>query len=166
MDPNQERPGYRFNPFTKAWEPDPAQSSSPVPAEPPAAASRGAGRPALGADKRTRRIGLSVSQTEHDVLAELARRDGAGSLAKWVRDRLISALTLQSMGHATDLREVARLRADLAKVGSNLNQIARAVNVAERSGSEGPSSGELLAAIDATRRELEAVRAWTREVSS
>src|SRR5699024_6721459 len=111
-------------------------------------------------------LGLSVSQTEHDVLAELARRDGAGSLAKWVRDRLISALTLQSMGHATDLREVARLRADLAKVGSNLNQIARAVNVAERSGSEGPRSGELLAAIDATRRELEAVRAWTREVSS
>nr|WP_255256094.1 plasmid mobilization relaxosome protein MobC [Arthrobacter sp.] len=49
--------------------------------------------------------------------------------------------------------EVARLRADLGRVGSNLNQLVRAVN----SGQTVPST-ELLAAVQATREELARVR--------
>lgn len=57
---------------------------------------------------------------------------------------------------------MSALRADLARVGNNLNQIARALNVAERGGPEGPATADVLAAVDATRAELAAIRAWTR----
>ena len=49
--------------------------------------------------------------------------------------------------------EVAKLRADLGRVGSNLNQLVRAVN-----SGHAPSSAELLEAVQATREELARVR--------
>ena len=49
--------------------------------------------------------------------------------------------------------EVAKLRADLGRVGSNLNQLVRAVNSGQT-----PASAELLEAVQATREELARVR--------
>lgn len=121
---------------------------------------RRAGRPARGAAKRTRRVGLSLSADELEQWEQAAAEDGTGSVARWARDRVAS--TLGRPGSSATGAEVAALRADLARVGNNLNQIARALNVAERGGPEGPATAEVLAAVDATRAELAAVRAWTR----
>lgn len=163
MDSTQGRPGERFNPFTGAWEPAPAQA---MPAADPASVAsasappaRRAGRPARGAAKRTRRVGLSLSVDELEQWEQAAAEDGSGSVARWARDRVASTL---GQGFSATGGEVAALRADLARVGNNLNQIARALNVAERGGPEGPATAEVLAAVDATRAELAAIRAWTR----
>lgn len=126
---------------------------------------RGPGRPARGDAKRTHRVGLSLSADEFEGWSAFAQLDGYSSLARWARDRVNGTLNqalLHRLGATKGMSDAARLRGDLAKVGSNLNQVARALNVAERGGPGGPSVSEVLAAVDATRRELAAVRAWTR----
>lgn len=134
--------------------------------EQPASATRkGAGRPAMGDAKRTHRVGISLSADELEAWRHLAEADGRGSVARWARERVMSSLALRELGHSELGGEVAGLRADLGRVGNNLNQIARALNVAERGGPEGPSSAELLSAIEATRAELAEIRAWTRRAS-
>ncbi|MGP5099535.1 plasmid mobilization relaxosome protein MobC [Brachybacterium alimentarium] len=126
---------------------------------------KGVGRPAMGDAKRTYRVGISLSADEMEAWRYLAEVDGIGSVARWARERVMSSLALRELGHSELGGEVAGLRADLGRVGNNLNQIARAVNVAERGGPEGPSTAELLSAIDATRAELAEIRAWTRRAS-
>lgn len=121
---------------------------------------RRAGRPARGDAKRTRRVGLSLSADELEQWEQAAAEDGTGSVARWARERVAS--TLGRPGASVTGGEVSALRADLARVGNNLNQIARALNVAERGGPEGPATADVLAAVDATRAELAAIRAWTR----
>ena len=89
---------------------------------------------------------------EHAAWSAAAKDAGVGSLARWARERVTSSLTLAHLGHS-----------DLGRVGSNLNQIARALNVAERGGPDGPTPGEALDAIGAVRAQLAEIRAWTRE---
>ncbi|MGP5652977.1 plasmid mobilization protein [Glutamicibacter sp. 287] len=108
---------------------------------------RKGGRPTVE-HPRTKRVSLSLSDQENETLAAAA---GGRRVSVWARERLLESL-------ATDLTpgagvEVARLRADLGRVGSNLNQLVRAVN----SGQTVPSA-ELLAAVQATREELVRVR--------
>jgi len=105
-------------------------------------------------------VGLSLSVDELEQWERAAAEDGSGSVARWARERVAS--TLGRPGASVTGGEVAALRADLARVGNNLNQIARALNVAERGGPEGPATAEVLAVVEATRAELAAVRAWTR----
>lgn len=123
---------------------------------------RGAGRPAMGEAKRTHRVGISLSDDEHAAWSAAAEAEGAGSLARWARERVTSALALAQLGHSDLGGEVAALRADLGRVGNNLNQVARALNLAECGGSEGPAPGEVLAVVDAARAQLAEIRAWTR----
>lgn len=133
--------------------------------QPDSAPRTTAGRPAMGDAKRTHRVGISLSADELDAWRHLAEADGRGSVARWARERVMSSLALRELGHSELGGEVAGLRADLGRVGNNLNQIARALNVAERGGPEGPSSAELLSAIEATRAELAEIRAWTRRAA-
>ncbi|MGP9033375.1 plasmid mobilization relaxosome protein MobC [Glutamicibacter mysorens] len=72
-------------------------------------------------------------------------------MSVWARERLLESLDTDPTPGAG--AEVARLRADLGRVGSNLNQLVRAVN----SGQTVPSA-ELLDAVQATREELARVR--------
>lgn len=97
---------------------------------------------------RTKRVSLSLSDQEHETLVAAA---GGRQVSVWARERLLESLD-------TDLTpgtgaEVARLRADLGRVGSNLNQLVRAVNSGQT-----VSSAELLDAVEATREELARVR--------
>ena len=170
VDSTDGAPGYRFNPYAGAWErdpyqvmpaPDPAPAlSAPAPA--PAPPKRRAGRPARGDAKRTHRVGLSLSADEHAQWAACAAEDGSSSVARWARDRVASTLG-QGAFATPGSGEVAALRADLNRAGNNLNQIARALNVAERGGPEGPSLAEVADTLEQMRRELATIRAWTRE---
>lgn len=108
---------------------------------------RKGGRPTVE-HPRTKRVSLSLSDQEHEILTAAA---GDERVSAWARERLLESLDTDPTPRTG--AEVARLRADLGRVGSNLNQLMRAVN----SGQTVPSA-ELLEAVQATREELARVR--------
>lgn len=124
-----------------------------------------AGRPAMGENKRTHRVGISVNSKELELLKLCAAQDGNKSVARWVRDRILNSLAIEALSYRGYGSELPQLRGALNKVGNNLNQIARALNVAERGGPDAPSTDEVLAAVDAVRAEIGEIRAWTRRQS-
>lgn len=132
----------------------PARPAKPVPA----------GRPALGEDKRTRRVNLSVNVRELEALRALAEREGATSLSRWVRDRVLASLDERARTGDVE-REIARLRADLNRVGNNVNQVARVLNAANRWRAAPPEDLRVLESIEEVRRVLGEIRAWTSEHS-
>lgn len=109
--------------------------------------SRKGGRPTV-ANPRTRRVSMSLTEEEHAVWTAAA--DGRG-LSAWAREQV--AAQLEAEHPRGNGAEVAKLRADLGRVGSNLNQLVRAVN-----SGHAPFSAELLEAVQATREELARVR--------
>jgi hypothetical protein len=108
---------------------------------------RKGGRPTVE-NPRTKRVSLSLSDEEHETLVAAAE---GRRVSVWARERLLESLAKDPTSGSG--AEVARLRADLGRVGSNLNQLVRAVN----SGQTVPSA-ELLDAVQATREELARVR--------
>ena len=91
-----------------------------------------------------------MSLTEEEHAAWTAAAAGRG-LSAWAREQVAAQLEQeQPQGNGA---EVAKLRADLGRVGSNLNQLVRAVN-----SGHAPTSTELLEAVQATREELARVR--------
>lgn len=113
---------------------------------------RKGGRP-TAVNPRTRRVSMSLTEEEHAAWTAAA---GERGLSVWAREQVTAQLESgepqagQSQGSGG---EVAKLRADLGRVGSNLNQLVRAVNSGHT-----PSSPELLEAVQATRAELARVR--------
>lgn len=112
-----------------------------------------------GPVKRTRVVAVRLTDEEYAAWAAAAAESGSGRMGTWVRTTMAGLLT----GHrATPTRpgppsEVAALRAELARVGNNLNQAVRAANV---SGLDRSSAAELVARVDAA----EAVMGQIREV--
>jgi len=109
--------------------------------------SRKGGRPTVE-NPRTKRVSLSLSDQEHEALVAAAE---GRRVSVWARERLLESLESELVVGAGI--EVAKLRADLGRVGSNLNQLVRAVNSGHT-----PGSDELLEAVQATREELARVR--------
>lgn len=109
---------------------------------------RKGGRPTVE-NPRTRRVSMSLTEEEHAAWSASA---GGRGLSVWAREQVAAQLE-QGQPAQGNGAEVARLRADLGRVGSNLNQLVRAVN-----SGHAPSSAELLEAVQATREELARVR--------
>ena len=108
---------------------------------------RKGGRP-TAQNPRTRRVSMSLTEEEHAAWTAAAAGRG---LSAWAREQVAAQLEQeQPQGNGA---EVAKLRADLGRVGSNLNQLVRAVN-----SGHAPTSTELLEAVQATREELARVR--------
>lgn len=108
---------------------------------------RKGGRPTVE-NPRTRRVSMSLTEDEHTAWTTAAQGRG---LSAWAREQVTAQLDQeQPRGNGA---EVAKLRADLGRVGSNLNQLVRAVN-----SGQAPASSELLEAVRATREELARVR--------
>lgn len=130
----------------QAPEPEAPQTEPVAPVYPP----RPVGRP--GKEAPRRRVSISVDPEVHARWAEAA--DGA-PVARWARRVLDEHLEDQDADSSTAASggEVRRLRADLGRVGSNLNQLMRAVNQGQV-----VASDELLEAVEATRVELGRVR--------
>lgn len=120
---------------------------APAPEQRPAYPARKGGRPTVQ-NPRTRRVSMSLTDEEHAAWTAAA---GGGGLSAWAREQVTAQLEQgQPQVHSA---EVAKLRADLGRVGSNLNQLMRAVN-----SGQAPGSQELLQAVQATREELARVR--------
>ncbi len=113
---------------------------------------RKGGRPTVE-HPRTKRVSLSLSEQEHETLLAAA---GGRRVSVWARERLLESLDTDHPTPGAGV-EVARLRADLGRVGSNLNQLVRAVN-----SGQAVSSADLLDAVQATREELARVRGELR----
>lgn len=138
------------NPWVVAGEDGETQSgvetSEVVPAR-DSVSSRKGGRP-TAAHPRTRRVSMSLTEEEHATWTAAA---GERGLSAWAREQVTTQLMEeQPRGNGA---EVGKLRADLGRVGSNLNQLVRAVN-----SGLAPSSSELLEAVQATREEMARVR--------
>lgn len=127
--------------------------TSPPDPEPTAAESaprtQGAGGRPVAVEPRTRRVSMSLTEAEHRAWTEAA---GGQRLSVWARERVQEQLEASTPG-VGEVQELARIRADLARVGSNLNQLMRAVN----QGQVVPTP-QLHEAVDALASQLGAVR--------
>jgi len=131
------------------------------------------------AGERTRTVSVRLSPAEHAAWVAAARGAGRGRLGSWVRDRVAATLTTGSAAAAdgptvtgygpaigselgVSAAGWAGLRAELGRVGNNLNQ---AVRVANSSGVNPARVAEMADAAAGTRFAvaglLAAVRAAT-----
>ncbi|WP_197408519.1 plasmid mobilization relaxosome protein MobC [Kocuria rhizophila] len=92
---------------------------------------------------------MSLTEAEHRAWTEAA---GGQRVSVWARDRVQEQLDADSP-RTGEVQELARIRADLARVGSNLNQLMRAVN----QGQVVPTP-QLQEAVQALAQELGALR--------
>lgn len=138
------------NRWEELLEEQPLVSPDPEPADTaPAPRMRGAGGRPVAVEPRTRRVSMSLTEAEHRAWTEAA---GGQRLSVWARERVQEQLEA-STPRVGEVQELARIRADLARVGSNLNQLMRAVN----QGQVVPTP-QLQEAVQALAQELGAVR--------
>lgn len=138
------------NRWEELLEEQPPASPAPEPtdAEPAPRTQSAGGRP-VAVEPRTRRVSMSLTEAEHRAWTEAA---GGQRLSVWARERVQEQLDADTPG-VGEVQELARIRADLARVGSNLNQLMRAVN----QGQVVPTP-QLHEAVDALASQLGAVR--------
>lgn len=96
------------------------------------------GRPVAGADKRMRRVNLSLSMEEHMRWSAYAHVKGI-PLSRWVREQ-VNGLLNRGVEEESDqgelAAELAGVRTELRRIGSNLNQVARGFNAEAKDGPE------------------------------
>lgn len=143
-------PSGSGNRWEELLEEQPLASPDPEPTDAELAPRmRGAGGRPVAVEPRTRRVSLSLTEAEHRAWTEAA---GGQRLSVWARERVQEQLDADTPG-AGEVQELARIRADLARVASNLNQLMRAVN----QGQVVPTP-QLYEAVDALASQLGAVR--------
>lgn len=140
--------GNRWEELLEEQPPTSPPDPEPTAAE-PAPRMRGAGGRPVAVEPRTRRVSMSLTEAEHRAWTEAA---GGQRVSVWARERLQEQLEASTPG-VGEVQELARIRADLARVGSNLNQLMRAVN----QGQVVPTP-QLHEAVQALARELGALR--------
>jgi hypothetical protein len=122
-----------------------------------------AGRLSSPRGERTKTIAVRLTPEEHAAWQAAATADGRSQMGRWVRETITDRLAgRQGPKQIEGLKE---LRSDLSHAGSNLNQIARALNVAQRGGGDPPELRVVAEVIDATRAELARVRNSLQERS-
>lgn len=120
------------------------------------------------AEHRSHTALVRLSEDEWAAWNEAARAAGYGRTATWVRETIAAHLQKPAeapqrgdgrwtSAHGEDGGARA-LAGQVARIGSNLNQLTRALHAAERGGLEGPSNTEVLTMLEATRSELRALR--------
>jgi len=127
------------------------------------------------AGERTHTVSVRLSPAEHTAWVTVARGAGRGRLGSWVRDRIAATLTSEApaavdgpavagdVGHAgVSAGEWAGLRAELGRVGNNLNQ---AVRVANSSGVNPARVAEMADAAAGTRFAVAGLLAAVRAVT-
>lgn len=123
----------------------PADEPPPTPAPP--AGPRG---------ERTKTVAMRLTPEEYEAWAAAAAADGRGQMGRWVRETVTDHLAGRT--GPKQIEGLRELRSDLSHAGSNLNQIARSLNVAKRLGVPAPEVKVVTATINAMRVELAAVR--------
>ena len=126
-------------------------------------------RPAGPRGERTVTVAVRLTPAEHARWVAAATAGGRGQMGRWVRETVTARLDGGAAATPTSAEasaQVAALRGELSKVGSNLNQVARALNTANRGGEAAPATEAVLQVVEATRAELGRVRDHLNERGS
>ncbi|KJR05918.1 plasmid mobilization relaxosome protein MobC [Gordonia sihwensis] len=117
--------------------------------------------------KRERVVAVRFTDDELDAVDRAAREDGYRQLGAWIRDwpvRLLIDVRRKELGAAADeasaagtdsaaveqWQSVHELRIELSRIGSNLNQLTRAVHSPEQP----VPAAELAAVLERTRAQV------------
>jgi hypothetical protein len=106
---------------------------------------------------RGQQIGIRLKKAERRALDEAAEAHGT-TPANWVRSLAIVHLAGKPQWNPAELDELRELFRELRAIGNNVNQIARALNVAVQTGEYPPHQGR------AAKEAAELVRAEMRRV--
>jgi len=145
----------RPNPFVTdrgfvSSKPTPAPvEPDPVSEQPEVLQPRPAGRP-VATSPRSKRVSMSLTEAEHQAWSAAA---GDQPLSTWARHQVQAQLETDSAADGVGGSEIQRLRADLGRVGSNVNQLTRGMHQGQLTDTE-----ELVAALDQVSQHLAAVR--------
>jgi hypothetical protein len=131
-------------------EAPPVVPPKPEPAQGPAVRAAGP------RGERTRTVAVRLSPEEHATWLAVAKQSGRGQMGRWVRETV--AARLQGRREPVRVEGAGELRADLSRVGSNLNQIARALNTAARGGESGPDVETVLRVVKDAKKTMGEIR--------
>jgi hypothetical protein len=133
----------------------------PAPETEPAPAGSEPTEPALDAPagprgERTKTVAVRLTPDEHAAWVAAAAAEGRGQMGRWVRETVTARLENRPV--AAPVSQAREMRAELARMGSNLNQIAKALNVAALGGAPAPGMDEIGRNLEAARELLGSVR--------
>ncbi|HLS02819.1 MAG TPA: plasmid mobilization relaxosome protein MobC [Beutenbergiaceae bacterium] len=104
----------------------------------------------MATSPRSKRVSMSLTEAEHQAWSAAA---GDQPLSTWARHQVQAQLETDSAADGVGGSEIQRLRADLGRVGSNVNQLTRGMHQGQLTDTE-----ELVAALDQVSQHLAAVR--------
>ncbi|WP_345952972.1 plasmid mobilization relaxosome protein MobC [Mucilaginibacter sp. PAMB04168] len=90
-------------------------------------------RPKLEREKRTRKIDARFTQTEYDLVLTMERTLGV-SKTELVRVRLLNGSERMLLNTRELISQMDALGAEMARVGNNINQLARHANIMKLQG--------------------------------
>jgi len=82
----------------------------------------------INQEVRRYRFEIRLSKTEQSNLMEKAMQSGENSLAQFARNQLLYSGFIAASEYKTERKEQKAVLLELARIGNNLNQIARALN--------------------------------------
>ena len=132
---------------TPAPDPESAKSEPTAPAPYVPAGPRG---------DRTKTVAVRLTPDEHAAWVAAAAAEGRGQMGRWVRESVTARLENRPV--AAPVSQAREMRAELARTGSNLNQIAKALNIAALGGAPAPELEKIARSLDEARELLGSVR--------
>ncbi|MFY9637153.1 MAG: plasmid mobilization relaxosome protein MobC [Cellulosimicrobium cellulans] len=136
----------RQQPPAPVPEPAPAVLAPATPPEGPAG-PRG---------ERTKTVAVRLTPAEHTAWVAAAAAEGRGQMGRWVRETVTARLENRPV--AAPVSQAREMRAELARMGSNLNQIAKALNIAALGRAPAPGTEDIARNLQAARELLGSVR--------
>lgn len=114
----------------------------------------GSGAPAEGpaAGKRAKVVAVRLYPAEWEEWSSAAADEGRVEVGRWVRERITESLNGQGKrgpSRAEAVAELMRARAELARIGNNLNQAMRYAHTTAGGPGQGGAVVELTVAVEA-----------------
>lgn len=142
--------------FGRRQQPVPVPVPAPVPAPAGPELAAPAEGPAGPRGERIKTVAVRLTPVEHAAWVAAAEAEGRGQMGRWVRETVTARL--QNRPAAAPVSQAREMRAELARMGSNLNQIAKALNIAALGGAPGPGTEDIATNLEAVRELLGSVR--------
>jgi hypothetical protein len=141
---------------------------APVPESVPATAGQApatpVGEPTGPRGERTKTVAVRLTPAEHAQWVAAAEAEGRGQMGRWVRETVTARLEGRlAAAPVAAVGEAREMRAELARMGSNLNQIARALNISALGGKPAPALEDIARSLEAVRAQLGSVRDELRD---
>lgn len=140
--------------FRRRQRPAPVPEQAPALVEPAPASPRDG--PVRPRGERTKTVAVRLTPDEHAAWAAVAAAEGRGQMGRWVRETVTARLEKRPI--AAPVSQAREMRVELVRMGSNLNQIAKALNIAALGGTPPPGNDDIARNLEAARELLGSVR--------